>query len=256
VDEEPKTGEIPSGVQSELEQLRDALEKSRREVADSRRLAQLGQLAAGIGHELRQPLGAIGALLYLLRSALAERSTTPQPERLLDEIERELSHAWRIISNLLDYARGRQPARAPLNLNRLVERQAGKLKLPAEIHLETQLAPNLPHVFADPLHLESALQNLLQNAVDSMAIAGGVLCIETRVAAGAVLAEVRDTGEGIPEGLHSRIFQPLFTTREKGAGLGLALTRQLVEANGGSISFSSQAGRGTCFQLRFPATAV
>jgi len=247
----------PANTTQELCDLRTELDETRRKLAESRRLGELGQIAAGIAHELRQPLGAIGAMAYLLRSSLAgtERGHGASPQKLLDDIDGELSLAGRIITNLLDYVRRRQPLKNPVNLNRLAERQAARLRLPPEIHTETSLSPALPHVLADSLHLERAVYNLLENAIDAMRSTGGTLTLSTYQAGTQVVLEIRDTGEGIPEEIGEKVFQPLFSTREKGAGLGLALTRQLLEANDAQISFTSTPGQGTCFQLRFPIEA-
>ena len=106
-------------------------------------------------------------------------------------------------------------------------------------------------IAVDSLHIERAVYNLLENGIDAMRSTGGVLTLSTYQAHGHVVLEIRDTGEGIYEEIRDKVFQPLFTTRHKGAGLGLALTRQLLEANDGEISFTSAHGRGTCFQLRF-----
>lgn len=238
--------------------MRAEVQELRRELADSRRLGKLGQIAGGIAHELRQPLGAIGAMVYLLRGSLrlAEgHEGSAAASQLLSEIEDELALAGRIISNLLDYLRRQDPVRNPLNLNRLVERQAARLRLPPEIRTETQLAPALPHIMGDSLHIERAVYNLLENAVDAMRAKGGRLTVCSYQAGEEVVLEVRDTGEGIRDEIRESIFQPLFSTREKGAGLGLSLTRQLLEANGARIDFSSVPGAGTCFRLHFAAVA-
>lgn len=247
----------PADIVQELRSLRAELEETRRELAESRRLAELGQIAAGIAHELRQPLGAIGAMAYLLRSSLAgmDRDRGASAEKLLNDIDGELALAGRIITNLLDYVRRRQPLRSPVNLNRLVERQAAKLRLPPEIHAETSLSPALPHVLVDSLHIERVVHNLLENAIAAMRSTGGALTLSTYQAGPQVILEIRDTGEGIAEEIREKVFQPLFSTRERGAGLGLALTRRLLEANDAQISFTSVPGQGTCFRLRFPTTA-
>lgn len=245
-------------LQRELNDTRALLEEARREVAESRRLAQLGQIAAGIGHELRQPLGNMSALLYCLKTAEPgdEKHTRPAGARdYLGELEGQLALADRIICNLLDFARTQQPERRPTDLNGLVGQQCEQMALAAATRLAMELAPGLPPVLADPVHIERAFHNLVANALESMRETGGELRVSTYAADDCVVLEVCDTGPGIPHELREKIFQPLFSTRSRGLGMGLALTRHLVEANGGTIGFCCEAGAGTRFQLRLPVAS-
>lgn len=246
-----------AGLVERLErQLRDTvaeLEQARAECAQRERLALIGQIAVGIGHELRQPLSVINNLAHCIR-LLSEKSvpagSSPALAPYLDGIGEQVLLADRIITSLTDYARTQNPSRRPTDLNALVEQQVRLFDVPANISVEKQLAPGLIPALADPVHIERALHNLAANAIESMRGQGGELRVATFALQGQVVLEVADTGPGIAQELHEKIFQPLFSTRTSGVGLGLALTRHLVEANQGSITFRSAPGHGTAFQVR------
>ncbi len=255
-----KTVTANGELENEIQRLRGELQETRQELSESRRLAMLASVAGGMAHELRQPVTNAGNLCAWLRSLLSEaapRAAVPEnrrsPEDLLDEIEGELDLAARLISNFLGFIRTHRAERRPVELNGVIRRQAGRLSLPPGVRLELDLAPVLPVVCADPLHIGCAFENLAENALQSMDGTGeGELRVCTYAAAGGVVLEVRDSGPGIPAEIQPRVFEPLFSTRTAGVGIGLALSRQLMEANEGTISFTSRPGF-TCFRLEFPA---
>ena len=266
---EERNPDIPTSVEHLKHQLQEALaalEQAREELAQRERLALLGQIAVGIGHELRQPLSVISNIAYCLRSALEEKGggakstvagagSRTSPATHLDRLDEQVAEANRIIAGLMDYARTNRPRRRPTDLNELVEQQAARLNLSPQIHLRKLPAPDLPSVLADPLHLERVFHILAANALQSMEAAGGELYLRTYFEPGWVVLEVSDTGGGIPEELRAKIFRPFFSGKAHGIGLGLALARQLVEANEGRISFCSESGRGAVFQVRLPERA-
>ncbi len=247
-------------LRRQLQDALSALEEARKELAQRGRLELLGQIAVGIGHELRQPLSVINNIAYCLRAALQEKAgdehnpgPKASPLTYLDRLDEQVGLASRIISSLTEYARTQRPNRCPTNLNQLVQRQAARLQLPPNIRLETQLADKLVRVLVDPVHMERVFHILVTNAFQSMEASEGKVDLRTFSEAGGALLEVADTGPGIPEALREKLFQPFFSGRANGLGLGLALARQLLEANQGSIGFRSEPGRGACFQVRLPA---
>ena len=231
-----------------LEEKTRELEVAQEELVRKERLAILGQLAGGVSHELRNPLGVMKNSVYYLKMVL------PEDERVrkhLGIMEREVTTATRIVSDLLDFARAKPPSRAPTDLSELVREVLDRTPLAENVEVVARLAPDLPPVAVDALQVQQVLGNLITNGAQAMP-EGGTLTIETARAEGGARVAVSDTGVGIaPENLE-KIFQPLFTTKAKGIGLGLAVAQGLAEANGGTISVESAVGRGSRFLVVFP----
>lgn len=250
------TARMVESLERQLQETSVALEQARQELAERERLALIGQIAVAISHELRQPLSVINNIAYYLHLVCGEKDAPDAYASLrphLDKLEDQVALANRIVSNLTEYARTQQPNRQPTDLNHLVEEQMALVEIPESIRVEKQLGPGLPRALADPVHVERVLHNLLTNAIQSMRASGGELRLRTFVEDLQVVLEVGDTGPGIPEELRDKIFQPFFSTKFGGLGLGLALARQLLEANQGSISFCTRPDRGATFQVRLPA---
>jgi signal transduction histidine kinase len=214
------------------------LEAAQAELVRRERLAILGQLAGGVSHELRNPLGVIKNSVYYLRMIL------PDEERLrrhLAILDREVGTATRIITGMLDFARSTPPARTSTDLSALAREAVERLIVPESSRVESDLVEGLEPVIIDSHQIGLVLDNLLLNAIQAMPD-GGVVTVRTRPAGSRVEISVEDTGVGIaPEHLE-RIFEPLFTTKSKGIGLGLSLVKRLVEANNGAIRVESAPG--------------
>ncbi len=226
----------------------------------SEKLAVLGQLAGGVGHELRNPLGAIKNAAYFLNMVLEE----PEPEvkETLEILDREVATSERIISSLLDFARPKPPVRRKVNVNDVVQDALSRTTVPENVEVVTQLDETLPTVLADPNQLAQVFGNLMLNAIQAMPD-GGQLVVKSEVLSPEwVSVSVADTGVGISEEDLEKIFEPLFTTKAKGIGLGLAVTRTLVEGHGGTIEVESpstglrtgEVGKGSTFTVRLPMT--
>ncbi len=235
-----------AGIAIENANAFEALQRAQEELVRNERLAALGQLAGGVGHELRNPLGVIKNAIFYLNMAL------PAEEKIRKHfaiIEREIATATRIVGDLLDYARVREPMREPIDLGALMREAVERLAAPPTVRVQVRLDDTLGSIMADPVQLGQIVNNLLTNAIQAMP-EGGLLAITIDGDGDQVLIAVEDTGVGIaPENL-SRIFQPLFTTKAKGIGLGLALASNLATAHGGGITVQSTPGRGSRFTLR------
>jgi two-component system sensor kinase FixL len=230
-------------AQEALQEKTRALEAAQEELVRRERLATLGQLAGGVSHELRNPLGVIKNSVYYLKMVLPDEEGL---RKHLAILEREVATATRIISGMLDFARTTPPTRAATDINRLVRDGLERLMAPDSVRIERDLAEGLPPLMVDADQVRLVLDNLLSNAMQAMPD-GGVLTVRTRSVGGRVEISVEDTGVGIaPEHLE-RIFEPLFTTKSKGIGLGLSLAKRLAEANDGTIRAESAVGRGTRF---------
>jgi PAS domain S-box-containing protein len=232
-------------VEERTRELRDAQENLVRQ----EKLAVLGQLAGGVGHELRNPLAVINNAVYFLK--LVQPDVDTKIKEYLGMIERETHTAEKIITDLLDFARVQSVEREAVSVPELVQRVLARFPAPESVTVLLDFPADLPQAFADPLHMEQVLGNLVVNACQAMKN-GGKLTIESHRQDEMIYIAVRDTGIGIPPENIKKLFEPLFTTKPKGIGLGLAVSRKLAEANGGRIEVQSEAGAGSTFTLVLP----
>jgi signal transduction histidine kinase len=230
--------------------LYDELRHTSEELGRSERLALIGQLAGGVGHELRNPLGAIGNAAYYLRMKLGQGGD-PKVQKHLGILEEETRRANKIVTELLDFSRVKQPNRVPADLAELVTAVLGREALGETIRVVTEIPSGLPQVQVDPDQVTQVLLNLVHNAAEAMP-SGGTLTIRATAGQGWVHCGVIDTGVGIPDANMGKIFQPLFTTKTRGIGLGLAISRRLAETNGGTLTVESREGEGSTFTLTLP----
>jgi signal transduction histidine kinase len=218
------------------------------------KLAVIGKLANVVGHELRNPLGNIQNAVYLLK--LIQPQAEPRVKEYLELIKNETRAADGTITDLLEFARVKTCDPAALEVGDVLRRALERQPIPQGVSVSQTLPPDLPRLRADQRHIVQALGNLVLNACQAMP-QGGSLSLRARragsAAEGLVAIEVADTGTGIqPEHL-PRLFEPLFTTRAKGVGLGLAVAQKLVQANGGKIEVHSEPGKGSLFTIYLPA---
>jgi signal transduction histidine kinase len=217
------------------------------------RLATIGQLAAGIAHELNNPLGDI------LGFAQLAANYPDLPEEVyqdLVKIVKSTLYAREVIKKVLFFSRQTHPREAKTNLNRLIEDWMDFFEFRCaqnNIDIVLEMDESLPEVTADPAQLNQVLVNLVVNAIHAMP-EGGTLTIKTGVNHNRVLMAVRDTGQGIPEAIANKIFLPFFTTKEvdQGTGLGLSVVYGIVNEHGGSVKVDSQLGAGTTFMIELP----
>jgi PAS domain S-box-containing protein len=227
---------------------RKMLEEERR--MRQEKLTVLGQLAGGVGHELRNPLGAIKNSIYFLNMVLEKPS--PEVKQTLEILEKEVITSERVISSLLDFARSRSPREQKVNINNIIQEAVSRINVPENIELKSQIDASIPLIDADPDQLDRIFGNILLNAIQAMP-KGGQLIIKTEVLnPDRVTVSVTDTGVGIPRENLEKIFDPLFTSKAKGIGLGMAITKTFVEGNGGSIEVQSEPGKGSTFTVRLP----
>jgi signal transduction histidine kinase len=226
------------------------LQDTQEHLVRSEKLAVLGQLAGGVGHELRNPLGAIKNAAYFLNMALEEPET--EVKESLDILTKEVATSERIISSLIGFARPKSPTLRKVNVNEVVQEALSRNAVPENVEVVTQLNESLPTITADPEQLGQVFGNIMLNAIQAMP-EGGQLLVKSEVpSSGWVAASFTDTGAGIPKENLGKLFEPLFTTKAKGIGLGLALTKTLVEGHGGTIEVESEEGKGSTFTVRLP----
>lgn len=233
--------------QHEKTVIEEELARVRNQLVANTRLATLGQVAATIAHELRNPLGAVrNAVYYMRRYGVKEQQDLLE---FLQLIDREVSTADRIITDLLEMSRAKEPGHQPLDLWAMVREIWPQITQQAPIHFRCVIAQEPLWVWADPTQLRQILTNLLTNAVQAMP-QGGDLSIHALHQDYDVVITIQDSGPGVPPALREQIFEPLFTTKAKGTGLGLTLCRQIMEKHGGSIRLV-ESKQGAKFELRF-----
>ena len=227
---------------------------ARQQVSRAEKMASIGRLAAGVAHEINNPLTGVLTFAHLLRQ---KPHMGQEDHEDLDLIIHETTRAAEIVRGLLDFARERPTMMEPLDLNDVVRRTVRLIanqKKFEHISIEEALQNDLPEVRGDMNQLQQVLLNLALNACVAMP-SGGRLTIATKAGDGRVLMNVTDTGCGIKEELLEKIFEPFFTTQPvgKGTGLGLSVTFGIVEQHGGTIEVHSQEGQGSTFTISLPA---
>lgn len=240
-------------TKEELEAANEELREAQEQLVRSERLAAIGQLAGGVGHELRNLLSAIKNAVYYLKGKVSKSdlaTTDPRSLEFLKIIDEEVESCSKIISDLLGFSRVGKPAVSPTRIEKIIEEVIARAHLPENIELIKELG-TLPRVAVNPDLIHHAFTNMLQNAKEAMP-EGGELRIRAREKGKFLEVELSDSGHGIPEEILGKIFDPLFTTKAKGIGLGLAVSKTIVERHGGSIGAKSEKGRGTSFTVRLP----
>jgi PAS domain S-box-containing protein len=221
------------------------------------RLAAIGQTAGMIGHDLRNPLQAVAGELFLMKQDVdvsPDSQCKKDVQESLASIQEQVDYMNKIIADLQDFARPLKPEKAEVNLCVAIPQLVSTVKVPNNIILDVDCDETLPLVTVDLVFLKRVLVNLAINAIQAMPD-GGKLTIRATHDESAVLISVIDTGVGIADEFKPKIFQPLMTTKARGQGLGLAVVKRLVEAQGGTISFQSTLGAGTEFKIVLPITA-
>jgi two-component system NtrC family sensor kinase len=226
---------------------------TRQQIGQSEKLASLGRLAAGVAHEINNPLTGVLTFAHLLRE---KPNMDEQDKADLDLIIRETTRAAEIVRRLLDFSRERPVMIERLNINEVVRRTLQLIrnqKLFEGIVINENLGENLPEVNGDMNRLQQVFLNLTLNSCEAMPH-GGTIAIRTAMHNGEVRLEIADTGFGIKPEVMERIFEPFFTTKPvgQGTGLGLAVTYGIVQQHGGSIEVESEEGKGTKFIIALP----
>ncbi len=243
----------------ELEASNEELRTTQEELIQKEKLAAVGQLASGVGHELRNPLGVIKNAVYYIKTKVGAED--PKLAKHLNIMEKEIANSNKIIGDLLGFSRTRLPAIVPSDMNKVVEDTLEVVEIPENIKLVKELGADLPHAMADPDQIQQVFVNLSLNAIQAMP-KGGSLTIATRVkgkglrikeeAVDCIEIEFSDTGCGIPEENIEKLYDPFFTTKARGIGLGLAVTQGIIERHNGSIEVKSEVGKGTTFTVTLP----
>jgi two-component system, chemotaxis family, CheB/CheR fusion protein len=223
-------------------------------IVQSERLATIGETAGMVGHDLRNPLQTITGEVFLAKGEVKSLPEGEQKKNLQESIgviEEQIGYMDKIVSDLQMYVKRVEVDKQEIKVKPLIMGIMDKTKIPKNIQTSVQLEESLT-VEADPLLLKRVLVNLVTNAVQAMP-KGGHLIINARVNDNNQMQiDVGDTGVGIPEEVKPKLFVPLFTTKSRGQGFGLAVCKRVIEAHGGTIDFTSQEGKGTTFTIKLP----
>ena len=235
--------------------MQQKLEKTQLQLLQSEKMASLGKLAAGVAHQLNNPLGSITLYAKLI---LEEYDLEPGIKEDLELILRDAERCRDTVKELLEFARQRQQFMKPININKAVDRCLVLIENQALFHnvlIDKQLAEDQPRTVGDAQQLNHVFMNIMINAAQAMDGKGSITITTFEAASrDRVVIEIADTGPGIGEEHLERIFEPFFTTKEEGqgTGLGLSVVYNIIENHGGTISARSQVGQGTTFIIELP----
>ncbi|WP_022662992.1 sensor histidine kinase [Paucidesulfovibrio longus] len=232
------------------------------QVIEAGKLASLGELAAGIAHEINNPVAIMVEEAGWIQDLMEEEDlrameNSQEVLRALGQIRTQGGRCKEITHKLLSFARKIDPTMKTVHINELIEEMAALSEQRARfanVHIVTELAEALPPIEASPSELQQVFLNLINNAIDAMDHEGGQLKVTTRREENQVVISVSDTGQGIPKANLQKIFDPFFTTKAvgKGTGLGLSICYGIIQKMGGEISVSSVLDVGTTFHIRLP----
>jgi signal transduction histidine kinase len=236
---------------TELRGALDRLSLAQQEVVRTEKLAFLGQLAGGVGHELRNPLGVMTNAVHYLGLVLHDAPQTVV--EYLGILRTQIGLAERIVGDLLDSARVKAPQREAVAARDLFSEQLKRIAIHPGVTVSVDVPPDLPALYVDRVQLGQVVLNLISNGAQAIGESKGTLTLRARRDGNQMaVLDVQDTGGGVAPENMEHIFEPLFTTKARGLGLGLSVARTLVRANGGEISVESENGHGSTFTVRVP----
>jgi PAS domain S-box-containing protein len=239
--------ELETKVQERTRQLLEAQE----DLVRKEKLAVLGQVAGSVGHELRNPLGVMNNAVYFLQTVLSDADETTR--EYLNIIKDEIASSERIVSDLLDSVRTKPPRPETVGVETLIAQTLRKCTIPSTVTVKLDIPQTLSPLQVDAQQIHQVFRNLISNGVEAMPEGGEleIRAVENKPE-GQVVISVRDTGTGIAPDVLPRLFQPLFTTKARGIGLGLVVVKNLTEANGGRVEVQSEPGKGSVFSVVLP----
>jgi two-component system, NtrC family, sensor histidine kinase HydH len=236
---------------NELEEAYKKLNDTFEQLRHADRLALLGQMSAGISHEIRNPLASIQGAVEILGQAVP----TEDPRSEFAQIARkEVARLEKLTTEILQFSRPTPPEKRNTDSAEIIEaacRLVADQARRQKIELIRRIDQPVPTILVDPEQLKQVLINLLINATQAQP-GGGQIVVSAKAESGEWIISVQDAGSGIPKEKLDRVFDPFFTTKKEGTGLGLSISYQLVKNNGGRIWVTSQPGQGSCFSIAFP----
>ncbi len=237
-------------LENEVDNRTKDLENVQEKLIRSERLAAVGELASGVGHELRNPLNVIRNCVYLLKMYLTEKEDE-EALNTLQVLDKQIDVANKIVTDLLDFTRIKPPSISRIDLNELINESLQWVTIPELVNIKTSMNGHAYQVRIDGEQISRVFTNIISNALQAMN-GKGELNIKTGIDDNYAWVRFKDSGCGISKENMKKIFEPLFTTKPKGIGLGLAISKRLVEQNNGKIEVTSKPGQGTTFIVKLP----
>ena len=246
------------GTTADIEDRKQA-EQLQADLAHMNRVTTLGELAASIAHELKQPIAAAMTNANTgLRWLKRDQPDVEEASEAMERIVKDNARAAEIIDHLRSLYRKSPLKRESLDVNEVVREMAVLLRGEANryaVSIRSDLAANLPKIMADRVQMQQVLMNIMLNGIEAMKDTGGILTVKSQLGDdGRVLISISDTGTGLPEKKVDQIFSAFFTTKPQGSGMGLAISRSIVESHGGRLWATPNDGRGATFHFTLPMT--
>jgi signal transduction histidine kinase len=257
VEERKKAEDQLADYSKNLERL---VEEGTKQLKDSERLAAIGATAGMVGHDIRNPLQAIVNDVYFAKKELDKMPESKSKESAIEslvEIDRNIDYINKIVQDLQDYAKPLSPQAGEANIQSIISNVISSHRIPEDIAVTINIEKKAQVLEGDPDFIKRIADNLILNAIQAMPN-GGNLSVEAKKdkQTGDIILTVEDTGVGIPEIVKSKLFTPMFTTKSKGQGFGLAVVKRMTEALGGNVTFESEHEKGTKFIIRLPPKEI
>lgn len=233
--------------------VRDLTEQRRLQhrILESQKLGYLERVVDGLSHEIRNPIVTLGGYARRLEKMLDPDHPGQAPLRIILEDVERMESMLREVEDYLEFARSHRICFRKLDLQEVVREAMALVPVPEHVRVQEIYPPEGPWIFGDPAHLRELFRHLVDNAVEAMP-QGGVLRVRVEQMSSSARVRIQDTGVGIPEKFLPHIYSPFFTTKTKGAGVGLAKAHIIVEEHGGQIEVQSEVAKGTSFDVTFP----
>ncbi|MEO2016198.1 MAG: ATP-binding protein [Fuerstiella sp.] len=244
-----RTAELRDRQRRETELAENKLDQLRRKLVRQTRLATIGQMTASIAHEIRNPLGAVRNAAYFIKRYI--HVDNPKLPQHLEIIDQEVEVVDHVIRDMLEMARSTEPIKESFDLSEVVQKIFNQNGKNNSVYHQLHASSDPFMIHADQGQIRQVLQNLIVNANQALND-GGEISVELDQNGNDAIIAVRDTGPGVSDEHRDQLFEPLFTTKAKGTGLGLTICRQLIERHGGSIELQANAGAGASFLIRLP----
>jgi signal transduction histidine kinase len=251
VEAEKRQRERQERTSRELAEAYRQLKESFEQLQRAGRLSALGQLSAGLAHEIKNPLASVSGSLDIIASDFPPEHSKRE---FIDIVQKELSRLNKFLGEFLQFARTPKPDPRACDLREVVDsiqRLCSQEASRQGVHIQVSYPDDLPEISVDAAQIQQALLNIVLNGIQAMG-SGGQLLIEVKPDSGALQIRIQDDGPGIPAEHRSQIFDPFFTTKERGTGLGMSIAHQLIHGHGGDIRLLDNGRPGTTFLIRLP----
>jgi signal transduction histidine kinase len=248
---EEKIRQLNEELEAKVKERTQQLLQAQNELIRKEKLAVLGQVAGSVGHELRNPLSVMNNAVYFLQTVLEDADETTK--EYLNIIKDEIATSERIVPALLDAVRTKPPQPAAVSVAELIAQTLRKCNVPPTVTVQQDIPATLSPLHVDAPQIQQALRNLISNGIEAIE---GVGTLEIRAVedmpAKTITVSIRDNGSGMTPEQLGHLFQPLFTTKARGIGLGLVVVKNLTQANGGKVDVQSEVGKGSVFSITLP----